>query len=270
MSPPAGMGSTQTVYPDKAPFDPLSLNPSLWLDAQKISSIHLTTGKVSQYDDQSVNAFNYVQGSAGARPTPNPAGINGHNTLTYTHTDPDSMTMTGGVPAGQWQNIIGPAGVYTIFLVWKYTGAVVRNGDPLGNDPNIFTDQGGGGPWNGATCAINSGDGTKVDVSTFMWNGSAYVEATTTGVLANAHYSTHVFDGTNLRVALEQNVFVSTVLGGAGFVGTSATPVATGASTHGAGPAMQGDEGEIFVFPYVMSAPNMLLMQQYLAAKWSI
>jgi hypothetical protein len=281
-APPAGMGS-RMLGPDTPPipFTPLSIsNLRLWLDVQNAGSVHLTTGKCSQLDDVSGNALHFVQATAGKRLTYNATGINGHPTLTASSADPDSMTMTNHVfsfPDGAWSNLVltGTAAAFTWFLVWKYTGSTVSaGGDPEHGLPNLVGDQHSSGPWQGVCGGVISGDASKVDITTFAWNGGQYTEVTPTAEPKSAaHYSTHAFDDSSglLRVGLEQHALTTTPQGGAGLSSnTGALPVCITSSNRGSTPAWDGEFGEWIAYSDLLSPTNILKVQQYLAAKWGI
>jgi hypothetical protein len=70
-------------------FNPLSLSPTIWLDASDSSTITASGSplKVSQWDDKSGNGYHVSQGTAAAQPTSGAATQNGLNMLTFDGND---------------------------------------------------------------------------------------------------------------------------------------------------------------------------------------
>ena len=85
-----------------------------WYDGQKASSIILNGATVSQWNDQSPNAYNAVQGTAANQPTYSAVGFNGKPALSFNGT---SNYLSAPVPAGAFPNGIFEAIVFYTSLV---------------------------------------------------------------------------------------------------------------------------------------------------------
>jgi hypothetical protein len=275
MSPPAGMGSTQTVYPDAPPFNPLSLNPSLWLDA--MVGVHDDgTGRCDVWHDQSGNFRDFVQAGPGNnRPLITTNGLNGRPSLNFTDViTSQGMNMQDPVAPSEWGHII-TSSAFTFFIVWQFHnlfGSVNNLTDPR-TSPNLLTDWDPAGPWQGTCTGQKIGDPTLVETSTFAWNGAAWVFVNQTGPIGNAHYTTHQFDQVsgNLSIQFEQSAVITQALGGAGNLGAgnlAATPVGIARNVRSTSGDLVGEMSEIFVTNTVVSPANQLNMQNYLKAKW--
>ena len=107
----------------KVSFDPLSLNPALWLDGLDADTITEDTGKVSQWDDKSGNGNHAIQPTAGRRAVYEP----GNNRLFF-----DLASMYGDMVANNVP--------VTIFVV--YSGAAISNNKTLWGLHNTLVDNG--------------------------------------------------------------------------------------------------------------------------------
>lgn len=96
-----------------APFDPLSLNPALWLDASDTDTITDVAGLVTQWDDKSVNDYHVTQPTAIWQPTTNADTINGKNVMTWPDSDNFRRMTKDGDGTQNWQDV---------YVVCRYTG----------------------------------------------------------------------------------------------------------------------------------------------------
>jgi len=87
-----------------ASFDPLSLNPILWLDASDTDTITAAAGKVSQWDDKSTSGFNVTQGTTAKMPTTGTLTINSLNVLDWGSSIND-INLTTTESGQNWQDI---------------------------------------------------------------------------------------------------------------------------------------------------------------------
>jgi hypothetical protein len=67
--------------------DQLGASLSLWLDADDASTITESGGLVSQWDDKSVNAYHFAQGTAANQPVYSTGALNGKNVINFVSTD---------------------------------------------------------------------------------------------------------------------------------------------------------------------------------------
>ena len=74
------------------PFDPLSLNPILWLDAQDASTVTIVGGMVDAWLDKSGNGNDFGVQSVGFRPSYDTSvGINGLPAIRFTVPNTEGM-----------------------------------------------------------------------------------------------------------------------------------------------------------------------------------
>lgn len=88
------------VYSQLATFSPLSLSPTLWLDASDASTITLVSSAVSQWNDKSGNGRHATQGTVASRPAM--GTLNGLPALSLISSNNPSVGswMVGNIPSG--------------------------------------------------------------------------------------------------------------------------------------------------------------------------
>jgi len=72
---------------DPLSWTPALINTALWLDAADASTVTVSGGTVSQWNDKSGNARHATQSTVGNRPTYTSAALNGKNVLTFDGTN---------------------------------------------------------------------------------------------------------------------------------------------------------------------------------------
>lgn len=85
-------------YPN---FNPLALQPYLWLDASDTSTITSSSGSVSQWNDKSGNGRNFTQGTGTAQPTTGTTTQNSLNVIVFDGNS-DFMRLTATIPVSRF------------------------------------------------------------------------------------------------------------------------------------------------------------------------
>jgi hypothetical protein len=105
--PGAGGGSTPPLW------TPADTTTALWLDASDATSITLTSGAVSQWNDKSGNGRHFSQGTAAKRPNVTSAEINGLDVVTFDGTN-DYLTAVTTVSNWAWLNDADGVSMYFV------------------------------------------------------------------------------------------------------------------------------------------------------------
>lgn len=119
-------------------FNPLDLNPILFLRASDTGTITESAGKVSQWDDQSTSGNNAVQATAAVQPSTGVDTINGRNVL------------TGGLSADTGLDLttdINLTGDFDIFFVYETSNTTIEAGlcsNSGSGQSNVISLQGNG------------------------------------------------------------------------------------------------------------------------------
>lgn len=260
--PPGKVFAPQTCLQVSSPtFSPASLTGlTLWLDAQNAASIHLTSGKVSQWDDQSGHANNATEPTAAARPSPG-TGINGHPTVDFLKANNTQMTL-----AVNWSSLV-TAAAWTIVAEWLYTGTDNVSGGDSRTMPSLITD-GNGLP----SPAVASGAGLNgagiVSAQGFSFDGAGTNRVTSsTGSSTSPHSSTVQLDGAGHLTAALDSAGANSV--NVGTTVLDATPVLIGGNNQSTSGSWNGSIGEILVYNRALTAGEIAQVQSYLLAKWS-
>jgi hypothetical protein len=256
---PAGLGSKMIGVDFLPPPPPPSSGQLLWLNGR--NGITAPGGNVTLWSDQSGNGTNYSQVN-GAPFNPTLGAINGKTALAFNPASSQTLNAATG------NNVLG-ASAWTIFAVWKYTGAVVYSaGNAVVSMPaflyvstnNIFATAIG--------AAVDGSVGTEVHAFT----GASYAVGDTAttdavGLLANAHQSYHAYDGSHAYCSIDGGA--ATTAAGAG------TPQATSAGYLSGGPisgnqVWSGLIGEILAYNSFLGPTEVAAIQAYLKYAWSL
>lgn len=229
-------------------FTPLSLSPTLWLDASDTATITAAANRVSAWADKSGNGNNASQSTAGLKPTTNTTTMNGRNVLDFSSNliVTSSFTITAAT---------------TTFIVFTSSSSAAQ----------IFIEHGPN--WN-----INSGEIFFINSATqyaFGYNrggaaplggNSAFLTTRTSG----AHQLSFVTDGTYANgLAWQDGSALTKSLIYSNTVSTSATAALNiGDRSGGAVAPLAGSLAEIIIYNSSLSTANRQAVEAYLKAKW--
>lgn len=235
----------------------------VWLDAADTSTITQASGAVSQWTDKSANAFAFTQATAAYKPSTNVDTQNSKNVLTWGANDLLESTAVSST----WKFLHYAA--HTVFIAFKQTS----NGSAAGllqtnaaASANI-----GFYMWHQPTSVFQHQISYGVSGNTVAINSTGSVLTTNFG------YVTVIGDPQNGTAANRSDI---RVLQGAAIKNNVATNAAANLSPTttlrigdyiaGGGVALTGTLGEIIIYNSILSAGDILLNQQYLAAKWGV
>lgn len=106
-------------------FSPSDIaNQNVWLDAQNPSSVILSSGQVTAWNDSSIASNNFAKGPSGTITYDLPSGINSRPALNFTTSAPSLSTYLGKDNFN-----IAPTNQLTVFLVVRQTGSGVGNSE---------------------------------------------------------------------------------------------------------------------------------------------
>ena len=237
----------------------------LWLDAADTSTITASGGAVSQWTDKSVNAYAFTQATSAYKPATGTDTQNGKNVLTWGTSD----NLLGTSAASTWQFMNNNTGS-TTFIAFKQTVAadsagLLQTNGATKNETGIYI-------WHQATSKLQhvisrSVGGTAVADNTTGANAlnTSFNYVTVIGNPADATPANR----SDIRVAQGSAIKNSTNIGAINNVAPFES-LRIGDYAAGGGLGLNGTLGEIIIYDSVLSAGNILLNQQYLAAKWGV
>lgn len=229
-----------------------------WYDASNAGSITSSAGAVSQWNDLSGNGYHLTQATLAYKPITNATTQNGKNVLDFT----TNKTIRAST-ASDWTFTNNGTGC-TFFIAVKTTGTgftVYLSTNDVSQTPAGFAF------YTNTTSKLIYFN--KADIVNTSANN-----ATVSGTFA---YLTNVTDPTNGTAAqrtgiqynqatiIRNNTATSTVDGS-----TPAYALKVGDYGTGGGTGINGSVAEIIFYSSTLSGANILLNQQYLAAKWSL
>jgi hypothetical protein len=247
--------------------DPTSIaNLKLWFDGSDSSSMIVSSGSVSQWNDKSGSGFNATQGTGANRPTLVTNVLNGKSVVRFDGSDDYLSFGTSQV----FNDTLG----YTVITVFKCTAT--------GFAKTLFEANAGNSRWLRYDVAI--GDTTYGDISVSTNNGDANVR---TGAIlstssfakivvtyngsGNATPSNYVIAKNNTIVASHAAVKEDTnvnPLAGSAFVAGTANKI--GIYGDGSSNPFQGDIAEIILYNRKLTDNELASLTAYLKAKWNI
>jgi hypothetical protein len=254
----ASITATVAFSPDSLP------NLKLWLDAADTSTISLSGSAVTQWTDKSANAYAFTQGTAAYRPASGTRTQNGKNVLDFGTND----LLLSTAASSTW-TFLHDGSDYTAFIAFK--------NDLTGTTQFLFSDH--------ESSSANSGVYVLTTVSNFFLHGAvrgvsgtnATDNATTTAVGTNFTYYSILSDMNNATAANRSDI---RILQGAAIknnTSTNAPSTSNPARTLGIGDPVDGSNlsidgmiGEIIIYTSLLSAGDLLKVQEYLAAKWNV
>lgn len=252
-------------------WTPAQITTQIWLDADDASTITLTGGFISQWNDKSGNNRHATQSTAASRPTLTSGDLNGRNVVTFDGVDD---WLTAGT-AANWSFLNASNATAEVVAVWK--PGVVSN-------PNAIY------------CLYNTNNGTVFNIGTYIaFDDRASVPRNDAAVFVCRAGATHVvsavsnillpnttsiLDGRiNLGSSPASNRF-SQYINGAFFAGnnTEAGAIATGTpanalhigrftSTLG---YLNGHIAELIITSSLFDTSTRQKVEGYLAYKWGI
>ena len=233
-------------------FSPLSLSPSLWLDASMASSITSTAGKVSQWNDLSGKGFHVSQATAANQPTTGSSTINGYNAISFDGND--NLDRSG---TSQIVNTVD--GTYTAFAVFRPSTLVGAQG-------LVSIDK-------YPTAGTRSAQILRIqlnDVNTVPYpGGSSAFESSGTTLSANTTYIGSTVVGNNIA-----ETFVNGMTDGptifSATLPTVATPLYVGKISADLAYYLTGLLGEVIVFPRTFTRTEHNMVGVYLSKKWNL
>ena len=249
-----------------APFTPSSIaGLKLWLDASDTATISLSGSAVTQWTDKSANAYTFTQATAANQPVSGTATQNGKNVMVYSTND----SLAGTSAASVWK-FLSDGSTYSIFFAGKTTSTTTQqislstysgSGFSIGVQVSLTsTNQLNHGVFRNVSgaLAVDNNSSTNATGTTFTYltlladpaNGTAANRSdyrVLQGSAIKNNTVTNAPDGSNPFQALRVGDYIQ-----AGAVGWI------------------GQIGEIIIYTSILSAGDVLKVQEYLAAKWGV
>lgn len=243
----------------------------VWFDAADTSTISVSGTAVTQWTDKSANAYTFTQGTSYLRPSSGVSTQNGKNVIDFDGSD-DFLESTSATSV--WK-FLSDGTQHTMFLVTKcnnFSSYPLMFGNI--NSARVGTSGLGFRDINGTTASIstyiNNGNGPSGVVLYTDGSSSGKVWTYLTGRMKPA-------DGTasnRSKTQVNQGTVVSNNTGTA--TPSSSNPDYTltiGGVRNNSGVItnlLNGSIGELLIYDTYLSDSEVLSVQQYFAAKWSI
>jgi hypothetical protein len=240
----------------------------LWLDAADSSTITLSSSKVTQWNDKSVNGYNFTQATSGNQPTYSTASLNTLNTITFTSANSTFLTGTASTTFMGTNSL----SVYGVFKTNNNTSSSSVFAKSLAGGAAgriLYAVRDGGNPG-----YINSGIGTT--------GQNAYANTLSDTYTAGA-WRVHGFvsDRSGWTTTLFQNgslIATTTITADTTTNLTNAYPMIIGGyntSTGSVSPPLggyylDGAVAEILVFSTALTTAQRQTIEGYLARKWGL
>jgi len=239
----------------------------LWLDAADSSTITLSSSKVTQWNDKSVNGYNFTQATSGNQPTYSTASLNNSNTITFTSANSTFLTGTASTTF-MGTNSISVYGVFktnnntsksSVFSKSLYgsaagrilygfresgTPATIAGGIGVASGPNAYTDIS-----DSYTAGAWRVFGFVSDRS--GWTNTTYQNGTSIGsITITANTSTNLTNAFPMLIGAYNN--------------------SSGSIPPQAGYYLDGAVAEIIVFSTALTTTQRQTIEGYLARKWGL
>ena len=263
MTPMLGIMASQ-ISGHLSPTSPVA-GYKVWLDAADTGTITSSGGAVSQWTDKSGNAYTFTQATAAYKPTTGTQTQNGKNVLAWDSND----LLVSTAAASVWKFLNYGSGS-TYFIAAKHTATSSYGG--------VITTNGGSTQEKGVLKWFRSSDNYGEQVAT----GTSGVYAVSNNTASSSYDGafTYISSVTIPNDATAANRSSIQFKQGSAIKNNTETAAAPnndpgftlylGDYATAGGLAMQGTIGEILMYDSVLSAGNILLNQQYLAAKWGV
>jgi len=253
------MGVASTV-----PASPVS-GYTLWLDAADTATISLSGSNVTQWTDKSASAYTFTQATSANQPVSGTATQNGKNVMVYATNDSLLSTAASSV----WK-FLSDASVYTLFMACKTTDAV--------NQQIALSTYSGSGNSVGVSFGSETTNNINHSILRAVSGSPAIQNNSANNALGTAFtYLTLLSDANNGTAANRSDIRVKQ---GSGiknntytFSPSSSNPyqsLRVGDYIQNGAVGWIGQIGEILIYNSTLSAGDVLLNQQYLAAKWGV
>jgi hypothetical protein len=237
--------SPRLLRPVASGFNPKRLTGlAAWYDASVLSSVTLTSGFVSQWNDLSGGGLNLTQGTEAARP--GVGTLNGRQAIVFDGSN--DFLANAAMPSGYQFGTIA-----ILFTQDQNPGSTFLHGNvsastfgfriaysQLGTDFRTESYNSSGTAYR-ASGGVRSGTDPRVLVHTFDGQTTATMRLDGTA-----------FTGTNTFGRLDE---VGLIVGAARSSGATATP-------------MNGRVGEVVIYTRLLSAAEISRVEGYLAKKW--
>jgi hypothetical protein len=209
-----------------------------WYDASDATSITLSAGAVSQWNDKSGNGYNLTQSTSARQPSTGTRTLNGRNVLAFNGTS-DYLVRNS-----------------TPVLTQPNTVFVVAASDTVNAQQVVFDDGGSSGQSGGAVYISND--------NKFHIYALGSVEVGNTNANTNPHCFSAVFNGTSSTLFVD-----GTQSGSSGDAGSqSMTGFSVGDFQDGFGWYWGGVVAEVVVYHSLLSDAQRQSVESYLRAKW--
>ena len=232
-------------------FNPLSLQPSIWMDSSDLSTITESSGAVSQWTDKSSNAFAFTQSVAAAQPTTGTRTVNGRNAIDFDAGDRLFRNSTSIVNQSD--------GTFTIF-------AVVL-ADISSGTRTIFSGDPGGGARPPQFLRLDGTTLQSIRITRFDGTTGVVTASLTSAFTAgNPVLVRSVLNSAVLQVFADYRS--GTAVASTGGASASATLHEIGAANNGQ-QLFDGLICEIIAYPSVLTNPQINVVELYLRQKWA-
>jgi hypothetical protein len=242
-------------------FNPISISGlKLWLDASDTSTISLSSTKVTQWTDKSINAYAFTQGTDANRPVSGTRTINSKNVIDFS----TATRLTNTASNSTWKFMHD--GQHTFFIVaFADTSSAFR----------IIVDNidaaGGANP--GIAYFLNTTDTLQYFVARAV-NNSQTISSIPGSVTDNSQFYSSANMNTSAALAdrsevqLNNDSFVKNNTG-TGDVNTSNPnhPLSIGNRTANDF-GFDGTIAEIIIYDTNLSSGDVIKVRNYLSAKW--
>jgi hypothetical protein len=231
------------------PFSPADLSGlKLWLDADDASTITLNGSDVSQWNDKSVNAYNFAQSTAALQPERTLSGQNGKTVLTFNNEALTNASIDWGSSAS------------TLFIVAKENSAST-------GWQNVFTTgTGANGQWGYGIAANSAGNDISLfDIAQAHQPFASEMTNTNADILC---FLTAGISGGSITVELFKNGTADAINPRTLANTTSAAGASLGRNAAGNEP-YGGTICEIIMYDTQLSATNREKVETYLKKKWA-
>ncbi len=236
----------------------------VWLDAADTSTITQASGLVSQWTDKSANAFAFTQATTAYKPDTGVDTQNSKNVLSWDTND----RLLSTAAASTWKFL--HYNTFTIFLAFKQTdagapGALMQTNGASSSGIGTYI-------WHQATSRldhqVSKGTSGDVVVSNLTAGNSLNTSFTYLTIIGDPQNATAA-NRSDIRIKQGSAIKNNTQT----FAAANSNPTNTlsiGDYIEGGGVALNGTLGEIIIYNSILSAGDILLNQEYLAAKWGV